>query len=126
MSNVKFTKSHEWARIEEGNAIIGITDYAQHSLGDIVFVELPKAGAKIKQSAQFGTIESTKAASELYAPLSGEVIDINKELMNNPQWINEEPFGKGWMMKIKVTDTKELNNLMDETTYKEFVAKESH
>lgn len=126
MSNIKFTKSHEWAKIEGGNAIIGITDYAEHSLGDIVFVELPKAGTKIKQSAQFGTIESTKTASEMYAPLSGEVIEVNKDLINSPQWINEEPFGKGWMIKIKVADSKELNGLMDEVSYKEFVVKQAH
>jgi glycine cleavage system H protein len=89
-------------------------------------VELPKAGTKIKQSAQFGTIESTKAASEMYAPLSGEVIEVNKDLINSPQWINEEPFGKGWMIKIKVADSKELNGLMDEVSYKEFVVKQAH
>jgi glycine cleavage system H protein len=126
MSNIKFTKSHEWAKIEDETATIGITDYAEHSLGDIVFIELPKPATKIKQSAQFGTIESTKAASELYAPLSGEVTEINKELINNPQWINQEPFNKGWMIKIKITDSKEMGNLMDEATYKEFVAKEVH
>jgi glycine cleavage system H protein len=126
MGNLKFSKTHEWAKIENETAIIGITDYAQHSLGDIVFIELPKPGAKIKQSVQFGTIESTKAASELYTPLSGEVIGINNDLVNSPQWVNEDPLGKGWMIKIKVSDSKELDSLMDEATYKEFVAKEKH
>jgi glycine cleavage system H protein len=126
MLNIKFTKSHEWAKVENNTAVIGISDYAQHSLGDIVFVELPKPGTKVKQSAQFGTIESTKAASELYAPLSGEVTEVNKDLINNPQWINEDAEGKGWMLKIKISDSKELNNLMDEAAYKEFVAREAH
>ena len=88
MSDLKFTKSHEWTRIEGDIVTTGITDYAQGQLGDIVFIELPKVGEKIKQSSQLGTIESTKAASELYAPISGEVVQVNDELGNNPQWIN--------------------------------------
>lgn len=126
MGGLRFSKTHEWAKIENNTAVIGITEYAQKSLGDIVFVELPKIGAKVKQALQFGTIESTKAASELYAPLSGEVVEINKELANNPQWINEEPFDKGWMIKIKIESIKEPDSLLDEKTYREFVAKESH
>lgn len=126
MANLKFSKTHEWAKIENDIAVIGISEYAQKSLGDIVFVDLPKVGVKIKQSSQFGTIESTKAASEVYTPLSGEVIEINKDLINSPQWINEDPFGKGWMAKIKIEDSKEIDRLMDEKAYKDFVAKEAH
>ena len=126
MTTLKFSKTHEWAKIEANTAIIGISDYAQKSLGDIVFIELPKAGAKLKANSQFGTIESTKAASELYSPLSGEVMEISKDLINNPQWVNESPFDKGWMLKIKVENANEAASLMDEATYKEFVAKEAH
>jgi glycine cleavage system H protein len=124
--SLKFSKTHEWAKIEANTAIIGISDYAQKSLGDIVFIELPKPGAKLKANSQFGTIESTKAASELYSPLSGEVIEINKDLINNPQWVNESPQERGWMLKIKVENSNEAVSLMDEAPYKEFVAKEAH
>lgn len=126
MSTLKFSKTHEWAKIDNNTATIGITDYAQKSLGDIVFIELPKVKDKVKQAAQFGTIESTKAASELYSPLSGEVLEINKDLINNPQWVNESAQDKGWMIKIKIENNSELNSLMDEAAYKEFVAKEAH
>ena len=126
MSDLKFTKSHEWANIEGTEATIGITDYAQSQLGDIVFIELPQVGEKIEKSSQFGTIESTKAASELYAPLSGEVTEVNEDLVNNPQWINESPLDKGWMLKVNIADAGEAESLLDEASYKEFVDKEAH
>lgn len=126
MTDLKFTKSHEWVNIEDSHAKIGITDYAQSQLGDIVFIELPQPGEKIEKSSQLGTIESTKAASELYAPLTGEVIEANEDLANNPQWINESPYDKGWMLKIKITKSQELETLLDEASYKEFVEKEAH
>lgn len=126
MANIKYSKSHEWARIENDGAVIGITDHAQHALGDIVFIELPSEGLKVKQGAQFGTIESTKAASELFSPVSGTVSQINKDLINNPQWVNQEPLGKGWMIKVTIENSKELDSLMDEAAYKEFAAKEAH
>jgi glycine cleavage system H protein len=123
---LKFSKSHEWAKIDGSTAMMGITDYAQHSLGDIVFVELPKAGTKVTQSGRLGTIESTKAASELYSPISGEVIEVNKELAGKPQLVNEDPLGRGWMIKIKIANQKESEGLMDEAQYREFVEKEKH
>jgi glycine cleavage system H protein len=126
MAELKFNKTHEWAKIEENTAVIGITDYAQTQLGDIVFIEVPSVGDKIEKASQFATIESTKAAGEIYAPLSGEVIEVNSEAINNPQWINESPLDKGWMIKIKIDKEEEINELMDETSYREFVAKESH
>jgi len=126
MSTVKFAKSHEWARVEGDAVVVGITDYAQKQLGDIVFVDLPKAGTALVRAGQFGTVESTKAASELYAPVSGSVVEINKDLPLNPQWVNEDPMGKGWMIKIKISKVGELSDLMDETVYKDFVAKEAH
>ena len=126
MTDFKFTKSHEWVTLQGDIATIGITDYAQSQLGDIVFIELPKPGDRIKKSSQFGTIESTKAASELYAPISGEVIQINKELINNPQWINESASDKGWMAKVKLEDSIELDSLLSEDVYKELVDEETH
>lgn len=126
MAILKFAKTHEWAKIDNDTATIGITEYAQKSLGDIVFVELPGVGTKLKATSQFGTIESTKAASELYCPLSGEVLEINKELVSNTQWVNESPFNEGWMIKIKLSDSNEISGLMDETVYKDFIAKEAH
>ena len=124
MFDLRFTKTHEWVKIEDDKAVVGITDYAQKELGDLVFVELPGVGEKVKQSLQFGTIESTKAASEVYAPLTGEVVETHKELIDNPQWINESPYTKGWMIKIKIDNIAEVQNLLGETAYKEFVEKE--
>jgi len=125
MTGFKFTKAHEWANLEGDTATIGITDYAQHQLGDVVFVELPKAGDSLKQSAQFGTIESTKAASELYSPISGVVVEINGKVVSNPQLVNQSPQDLGWMIKVKVNNPDELDNLMDEAAYRDFVAKEA-
>ncbi len=125
MADIKFTKTHEWVKIENSIAIVGITDYAQSELGDIVFVELPSLGNKIAKNMPCATVESTKAASEVYAPLSGEVIEINSELNNNPQLINESPYDKGWLFKIKIANREEISQLMDKDIYKEFVEKES-
>ncbi len=124
MIELRFTKSHEWIKVESQVATVGITNYAQKQLGDIVFVEMPDVGTKIKQLAQFGTVESTKAASELYSPLSGEILEVNNKLVDNPQWINESPLDDGWILKIKLENSAELENLMDEAAYKEFVAQE--
>lgn len=125
MSDLRFTKSHEWVRAEGDLAITGITDYAQDQLGDIVFIELPKVGENIKQFSQLGTIESTKAASELYAPISGEIIQVNSELNSNPQWVNESPLDKGWIVKFKIGSQAELSELMDEAAYREFIGEEA-
>ena len=122
---MKFTKTHEWIRIEGETATVGITGHAQSELGDVVFVELPSAGDKVKSKEQFATIESTKAAAEIYAPVSGEVTEINSELSTNPQFINEDPYGKGWMVRIKIDNTDEVSELMDETTYNSFIEKET-
>lgn len=123
---LKFSKSHEWVKEDAAIATIGITDYAQKQLGDIVFIELPQPGAKLQKSEQLGTIESTKTASELYVPLSGEIVEVNSDLVDNPQWINESPYDKGWLVKLKIANHSELNSLMDESTYRELIAKESH
>ncbi|GAB4272508.1 MAG: glycine cleavage system protein GcvH [Candidatus Rifleibacteriota bacterium] len=117
---MKFTKDHEWAKLEGDTAIIGITDHAATQLGDIVFVEMPQVGDEIKQGATIGTIESVKTVSDLYSPLSGEVISINEEIESNPGLVNEDPMGKGWILKIKVADPKEMDALLTEEDYKKF------
>lgn len=115
---MKFTKEHEWAKLEGDIATIGITEYAAHQLGDVVFVEMPAVGDNIKQGATIGTIESVKTVSDLYSPLSGEVIEVNSELESNPALINEDPLEKGWILKIKVADPKEMDTLLSEADYK--------
>ena len=116
-----YTKEHEWIALEEDIATVGITDYAQSELGDIVFVELPEIGTEVAQSEPFGTIEAVKAVSDLYAPLSGEIIEVNTSLEDEPEQINSDPYGNGWMVKIKVTDESELDNLLSAGQYKDLI-----
>ena len=118
---LKYTKDHEWARIEGDVATVGITDYAQSELGDIVYVELPQIGKKTKQSESFGTIEAVKAVSDLFAPLSGEIIEVNNTLANQPEIINKDPYGEGWLVKIKFSNQNEINNLLDKSAYEELI-----
>ncbi len=108
----KFSKTHEWVAEENNSAKIGISDFAQKELGDVVYVELPAVGSVIESSKQFGTVESTKAASEIYAPVNGTVVEVNTELIKNPQLINSDPYGKGWMIRITVTRPEQLKNLL--------------
>jgi glycine cleavage system H protein len=119
--DTRYTESHEYIRVEGETGIVGITDFAQSQLGDVVFVELPQAGDKILKGVQAATIESVKAAAEVNAPVSGEVIEANSALTDAPGLVNEDPFGKGWMLKIKLADAAELESLMDEGAYREFV-----
>jgi len=119
--NIKYTKEHEWVRVEGTTGIVGITDYAQGELGDIVFVELPAKGKQVKQGETFGSIEAVKAVSDLFAPVSGEVIEINPALQKTPEIVNKEPYAGGWMVKIKITNQSEVANLLDAKTYREFV-----
>ena len=121
--NLKYTKDHEWIRVEGETGIVGITDYAQGELGDVVFVELPQIGKKVKQAESFGTIEAVKAVSDLYAPASGEVIEINPELEKSPELVNKDPYGKGWLIKIKIGNKNDLNNLLDVKAYRELIGK---
>jgi len=121
--NLKYTKDHEWIRVEGETGIVGITDYAQGELGDVVFVELPQIGKKVKQAESFGTIEAVKAVSDLYAPASGEVIEINTELEKSPELVNKDPYGKGWLIKIKIGNKNDLNNLLDVKAYRELIGK---
>jgi glycine cleavage system H protein len=122
MAETRFTKEHEWIRIEGDVAVIGITDYAQGQLGDIVHVELPAVGKKVKKGDEAAVVESVKAASELYAPISGEVVAANEALGGNPALVNSSPDGEGWFVKIKPADKGELKDLMDEAAYKTYVA----
>ena len=122
MAERKYTKEHEWLVIEAGVATVGITDYAQGQLGDVVYVELPKTGTKVTLMGQAAVVESVKAASEVYAPLSGEVVGANAELEANPALVNSDPQGAGWFFKIRLSNPAELSELMDEAAYKAHVA----
>ncbi len=121
MSEKKYSKEHEWVFLESEIATVGITNYAQESLGDIVFIELPETGKSIKIGEQVGVVESVKAASELYSPVSGKIIEINNELTTNPQLLNTDPENSGWYMKIKIDNAEELTNLMNINQYKEII-----
>jgi glycine cleavage system H protein len=119
--NLKYTKDHEWAKIEGDVATVGITDYAQGELGDVVFVELPEVGSKVAQGDTFGTIEAVKAVADLFAPVSGEVVEVNPELESAPETVNQDPYGDGWMIKVKMENPDEANKLLDAEKYKELI-----
>jgi len=120
-SDLKYTKEHEWIKIEGDNASIGITDYAQGELGDVVFVELPSVGSEVKAMDTFGTIEAVKAVSDLFAPVTGEVVAVNEKLEDDPMVINRDPYGDGWMIKVKVKDNSELESLLSPDDYSSLV-----
>lgn len=123
---LKYTKEHEWARVEGDRARVGITDYAQGELGDVVFVELPKVGARLRQMQAFGVVESVKAVSDLFAPLSGEVVEVNAALAERPELVNQDPYGAGWMIVIALADPKELDNLLDSRQYQQYLSESTH
>src|SRR5437867_8838890 len=110
--DLKYTREHEWAMVEGDRARIGITDFAQEQLGDVVFVELPKVGARVRHMQSFGVVESVKAVSDLFAPLSGEVVEINQTLTERPEQVNQDPYGAGWLIVIAMSDPKELDALL--------------
>ena len=121
-SSLKYTSDHEWLRLEDDDtAVIGITDFAQQELGDVVFVELEPEGTEIEQDEVFGTVEAVKTVSELYSPVSGSIVAVNDELDGNPQFVNEDPYKKGWMVKIQMSDTSELDDLLGADEYAESV-----
>jgi glycine cleavage system H protein len=122
-SELKYSKEHEWVLVEGDTATIGITDYAQGELGDVVFVELPEVGDVFAKMDAFGTIEAVKAVSELYLPIAGEVADINHKLEDDAGLVNQDPYGKGWMIKVKIDDAADLDELMDSEAYQELVEK---
>ncbi|MEA3545920.1 MAG: glycine cleavage system protein GcvH [Thermodesulfobacteriota bacterium] len=120
----KYTEDHEWVLVEDGVVTVGITDFAQEQLGDIVFVELPDVGDALEVGKTFGVVESVKAVSDVYAPVSGEVVEINEELPEEPEALNNSPYEAGWMVKIKLADVAVLDDLMDVAAYQEFVEKD--
>ena len=121
MSEVRYSKDHEWVKIDGDTATVGITHYAQEQLGDVVFVELPEVGKKVEQGKELATVESVKAASEVYAPISGEVVEVNSALADAPATVNEEAQGKGWFAKLKIADKSQYDALMDRAAYEAFL-----
>jgi glycine cleavage system H protein len=120
--NLRYTQKHEWIRMEGNQAFVGITDYAQGELGDVVFIEIETLGTKLKQGEAFGTIEAVKTVSDLFMPVSGEVLEINSMLNDKPELVNKDPYGDGWMIKIEVSDTGDLNNLLSPADYKAMIS----
>lgn len=115
--DLRYSKEHEWVRVEDSRATIGITSFAADELGDIVFVELPEVGASVSQFAPFGVVESVKAVSDLFAPISGEVVEVNEALRDTPELLNSDPFGEGWIARVALSETTELDALMDADAY---------
>lgn len=122
----RYAKSHEYVHVEGEIGTIGITDYAQKELGDVVFVELPQVGTQLEAADELGSIESVKAVSELFAPVSGEVVEINETLAEKPELINTDPYGDGWMIRVRLSDPSELDDLMNAEEYEEYIETESH
>jgi glycine cleavage system H protein len=121
-ADYRYTKDHEWIKVEGPVGTIGITDYAQSELGDVVFAELPKLGVTMKARESFGTIESVKAVSEIFTPVSGEITEINSKLVDTPEIINKDPHGSAWLVKIRLSDPKEVSALMDAAAYESYIA----
>ena len=121
-SDLKFTKDHEWVKITGDTVTIGITDYAQGELGDVVFVELPEEGTEVAVNETFGSIEAVKAVADLFSPVSGEVIAINETIMDEPEKVNQDAYGEGWMIKIKISNQDELSDLMDASAYEAHIS----
>jgi glycine cleavage system H protein len=125
-AELKYTKEHEWAKREGDRVRVGITEYAQEQLGDVVFVELPKVGAKVTAHKAFGVVESVKAVSDLFAPISGEVVETNGELPQKPETVNKDPYGKGWMIVVKQSSAAEWDQLLSAQQYEQFVSEAAH
>jgi glycine cleavage system H protein len=119
--NLKYTKDHEWIKTNGDEAIVGVTDYAQNELGDIVFIEVETVGESLDKEETFGTIEAVKTVSDMFMPVSGEVLEFNEDLEQNPEIVNSDPYGKGWIIKIKMSDLSELDELLDAAAYKELI-----
>jgi glycine cleavage system H protein len=123
-NDLRYTKEHEWVRLEGDVGVIGITDYAQDQLGDIVYLDLPSAGAKVAQYEKMGEIESVKAVSDLFSPITGEVVEANQEAADAPEVVNNEPYGRGWLIRVRLSDPAEFDGLLSPAAYQELVAKE--
>lgn len=124
--DLKYSKTHEWVKVSGNIATVGITDYAQHELGDIVFVELPKAGTKVEKEKNFGVVESVKAASDLYSPVSGTVKAANDQLADHPELVNKDPYGDGWMIQVELSNPGDLAGLLSAAAYSQFLDSEAH
>lgn len=124
-AELKYSKEHEWIRVEDTVAVLGITDYAQQELGDIVNVELPDEGDPVNKGEAFGAVESVKASSEVFSPISGKVVELNEPLFDTPELLNEDPYDEGWMIKVEFSNPSELDDLMDAEAYKSYVEEES-
>ena len=120
--DLRYTKDHEWVRVEGDQATVGITDFAAHQLGDVVFVDLPAVGRSVDQFATFGVVESVKAVSDLFAPIGGEVLETNAKLGGSPELVNSDPFGEGWMIRLRVADPSQVAQLLDPAAYERLVA----
>jgi glycine cleavage system H protein len=123
--DLKFSKEHEWVRISGNIATIGVSDYAQDQLGEVVFVELPDEGEEFEKDDAFGVIESVKSVNDIYAPLSGRIVDVNDPVVDSPEIVNEDPYGEGWLVKIELSDPKELGELMSAKDYEAYIKEES-
>ncbi len=123
--DLHYSKDHEWVRVDGGTAIIGITDYAQNSLGDVVYVELPKAGENFSANESFGSVESVKAVSEMFIPVSGSVVEANEALSDEPEKVNADPYGEGWMISVRMTSTGEVDRLLTAAEYEDFTKAET-
>ncbi len=123
--NLHYSKDHEWVRVDGENAIIGITDYAQNSLGDVVYVELPKAGEDFTSNEPFGSVESVKAVSEMFTPVSGQVVEVNEALADEPEKVNSDPYGEGWMIRLRMASPGEVDSLLTAAEYEDFTKAET-
>lgn len=121
-ADLKYTSDHEWARLDGDTVVVGITDYAQGELGDVVFVELPEVGTEVSQGDSFGTIEAVKAVADLFSPISGEIVELNPVLEDAPETVNKDPYGEGWMVRITLSDPSQLDGLMDAEAYKKHIS----
>lgn len=125
-AELRYSKEHEWIRVEGNTGLVGITAFAQDQLGDVVFVEVPAVGTSVQQGKQFGTVESVKTVSDLYAPVSGKVVEVNTALEDHPELVNQDPYGGGWMIKIEIQNPAELENLLTAAAYAAFVKEAGH
>ena len=119
--NLKFTKDHEWVKVDGKTGTVGVTDYAQGELGDVIYIDIPSHDAEVKQGDSFGTIEAVKTVSDIFAPVSGKIVEVNTSINDNPASVNKDPYGDGWIVKIELSDPNELNNLLTAKAYKELV-----
>ena len=124
-NDLKYSRSHEWVRVEGSEAVVGLTDYAQEELGDIVYIELPEEGGQVEKETAFGVVESVKATEDLFSPVSGKVVEVNSPLDDSPETVNEDPYGDGWLIRLEMTDPDELKDLMNAEQYQVYVEAES-